>query len=538
MTYNVFIRGIYSTSLTKLFKDKGYNIIFPSQPIMKRFADLKDFSGTYSKEILINDRYDKEGVSVTVKKEIWDKIKDDFPLNQKDFPELIKLDSRFSLNSIHKGIVIQSNRVKNYSIVRLIPEEHGSDSVEENFRTTLGRVNRLLKVGTEDIFQVVFEDVGKNYAYLNRGYTVSGDLAVIMPRDRKKAFISKKIKDKEQREKLNNVIEKVSTNEFGILLRTAAQFATELEILREIQKLRDKYLNIETLMNQTNSVVGPIHSEFISINFVFTNKMKEILDDLRGEIVPTLRLHHDIKAGINLSRLSYSSKLHLKVLNLVEGIVEDFSSKSKLENYSENSINNFKSFYFNNLYSPKQFLKINHYKLNGRSINLKPGVIKKIERVKNNNNDSLRVILRRNLGGRGGNGLYDGLDIPIEDGDYAIGVYESNNMYYETIYYSRLHELKGKYFNVNTPISLRPEGIHYIDLEIDVVEPLNKQTRKIIDKELLDKAYEKKIISEVLYKQAIEMAEKIKNGDIKSILTKESVTLPVKDDDADLNPSD
>ena len=34
---NVFIRGIYSTALTKMFIDAGYPIIFPSEPIQKRF---------------------------------------------------------------------------------------------------------------------------------------------------------------------------------------------------------------------------------------------------------------------------------------------------------------------------------------------------------------------------------------------------------------------------------------------------------------------------------------------------------------------
>lgn len=509
MAFNVFIRGIYSTSLTKIFKDAGYNIVFPSPTIVNRFPDLKTFEeGNYSKDIVINDRYDREGISITVKKDVWEKIKNDFPINQNRFPNLIQLISRFPLNSIHKGIVVQSNRLKNNSKVRLIPEQNDLETdISQNFSTTLGRVNRSLKVGTEDVFQVVFEDVGRNYAYLNRGYTVSGDLAVIMPYN-KRGFISKKIRDKEQRTKLNNVIEKVTTSEFGILLRTAAQYASELEILREIQKLREKYIEIESIINQSSNKIGPIDSEYFSINFLFPSTQKLKFDEIRSSVSPTLALHHDIKAGINTN-----NKLQLKVLNLIEGIMTEANTLG----FSDKINKQFTSFYHSNLYVPKQFLNITHYKLNGRSINLKPGVIKKIER-NHVEKDKLKIILRRNLTGHG---IYDGLDIPIEFGDFAIGIYEVGNMYYENIYYSQDYELKGRYFNINTPILLRSDGIHYFDLEIDVIEPLNK-TRTIIDNEILDKALQLNIISQELYDKALDVAEKIKSGEILSELDKSS----------------
>ncbi|MHA1452191.1 MAG: hypothetical protein ACTSRD_04955 [Promethearchaeota archaeon] len=98
MTYNVFIRGIYSTALTKLFKDLDYNIVYPSPPIRDRF-DLEEFSedweDPYSKQIIINDRYDREGISVSTTKEIWEDIKDTFPLNQTDFPHMLQHRANF-----------------------------------------------------------------------------------------------------------------------------------------------------------------------------------------------------------------------------------------------------------------------------------------------------------------------------------------------------------------------------------------------------------------------------------------------------------
>jgi len=504
MSFNVYIRGIYSTALTKLFLDAGYNIIFPSQIILKRFPQLKEFSGKYSKDIVINDRYDKQGISVSMKKEIWEKIKDKFPINSETFPDLITLKSRFPLNQICKGIVIQNNKQKGFSLIRLIPDKSdlpSEENLESEFSTSFGRINKILKIGTEDIFQVVFEDVGKNYAYLNQGYTVSGNLVVLMPYI-KKAFISKKIKDKQERQKLKNVVDKVSIEEFGILLRTAAKFATELEILKEIQQLRDKYLQIEAYINQAKSKIGPILTEYESINFIFPQKSKEKFDEIRSQVVSTMPFHHTIK-----SMSFQAGNASHRVLNFTEKILSEANYKGF------NSVINqeFIKFYYSNLLNPKQELNIYHYKLNGRKISLNPGIIKKISKI---NDNQLKIILRRNLSPKG---FYDGLNIPIEEGDYAIGIYSSNEWYYETIYYSQENEIKGKYFNINTPIVIDANSINYFDLEIDVIEPLG-QSRQILDKELLDKSLELNIISKSLYDQALKVANDIKNGIIKSEL--------------------
>ncbi|MHA1728395.1 MAG: ribonuclease E/G [Promethearchaeota archaeon] len=514
--FNVFIRGIYGTALTKIMKDAGFNIIFPSVALKERF-NLEEFSGNYSKDVTIKDRYDKQGISISVKKEVWAKIKDDFPINHSLFPKAIKLKSLFPLNSIHKGIIIKSDKIKRYSLVRLIPDESDNENdLQKYFSTSIGRINKCYPLGSEHIFQVAYEDSGKNSAFLNSGYTVSGDLTVIMP-NTKRAMISKKIRGIKIREKLKSIIKKVSTNEFGIILRTASQYASELEILREIQKLRDKYLEIEASINQSQSSIGQIFSEFESFNFIFPNPSKLNLDKIRSEIVPSLPLHHAIKADSKFNTDSlYKTPQHLqhlKILNLIEGIMGDLNATG----FNDSINNKFISYYYSNLYSPKTFITIFHHKITGRNIRFRPGIIKKIERIQSEPNQ-LKIILKRDMLGRGAN--YDGLAVPIELGDYAVGIYKGGDLYSETIYYSKKNELKGRYFNINTPILLKPDGIHYYDLEIDVVEPLNAP-REIIDAELIDKAFELNIISKELYDSAWSMAKKIESGEVLSELENE-----------------
>lgn len=57
------IRGIYSTALTKLALDSGFQIVEPSEKIRERFGMQLPDDGKY--EILIRDREDLQGIEVT-----------------------------------------------------------------------------------------------------------------------------------------------------------------------------------------------------------------------------------------------------------------------------------------------------------------------------------------------------------------------------------------------------------------------------------------------------------------------------------------
>ncbi len=88
------------------------------------------------------------------------------------------------------------------------------------------------------------------------------------------------------------------------------------------------------------------------------------------------------------------------------------------------------------------------------------------------------VTVRREIKGTG---LYDGLEIPKEPGDYAVTEFHQGAWYYETRYYSRDGLPKGIYVNVNTPIEIYADRVRYVDLEIDVVQRPNEPSQ-IIDK--------------------------------------------------------
>jgi predicted RNA-binding protein associated with RNAse of E/G family len=68
----------------------------------------------------------------------------------------------------------------------------------------------------------------------------------------------------------------------------------------------------------------------------------------------------------------------------------------------------------------------------------------------------------------------NGLDLPIEEGDYAITVVTEGQWHFQHTYYRRDGRPIGEYYNINTPVEFYPWGIRYVDLEVDVIRRAGK----------------------------------------------------------------
>lgn len=220
-----------------------------------------------------------------------------------------------------------------------------------------------------------------------------------------------------------------------------------------------------------------------AVAFEFPGASKARLDELRGEVVPTIRGHHQRKAG--------GSGM---VVELAETLM-----RRKL--YQASEVSRWK---FQGGVLPKvgQELWIEHVKLEGSVIPLGKGkVIRTDPKVR-------EIALRREI--KAG-GTYNGLEVEKEAGDYAITTFREGAWFYRTSYYTRDRRLKGEYWNINTPMEIYPEKIRYVDLEIDVVK-LPDGAVRIIDEEKLWQAVEKGLITEKLAQRARTIAEELREG--------------------------
>ena len=503
---SVYIRGIYTTALTKLFQDAGFEIIYPSEVIQNRF-NIPYRQEKYTKDIIIRDRKDKQGVSINIKGEIYNKLVEEsqfseFPLSITKEPQIIQFNSNFNVNDIYKGKVIKSSKKRDYSFVELIPkEEYNSEESKysKKFTTNLGHLSTFLPVGETGIFQVKRGDYGTHMPELEQNFTLAGDLLVLLPKA-DKVFISKKIQDSSERNRLLDLGKNLLKSKyFGIICRTAAKFATDEEIKKDFHSLEATYSNIQRLISKMPDETGRIYSDTKSLNLLFPYSYKRKLDEIRREITETIQFHHTIKSSsINENCMGKYYADENELLNYSEDLIEQLPD-SQREAIEEFYLSN----YYDNI-KEGEWMDINHQKLSGRTVHLRGG---KIESCNKDLNGELEIQIRRvfRKGGR-----YDGLDLPIDKGDYALSTFKVNSRHYVSKYYSSDDELKGKYININTPIEISSKKIQYIDLEIDVIEKENGK-REIIDREKLDAIYELNLVSKTTYDQAIELANDLKS---------------------------
>ncbi|MDK2984148.1 MAG: putative ribonuclease [Thermococcaceae archaeon] len=287
--------------------------------------------------------------------------------------------------------------------------------------------------------------------------TIPGDYAVLIPKPvgtQRHVKISRKIRDQSERERLRILGLSVDLGEWGVLWRTAAAYK-DWNLLRDelikLSKIAEKLKEAEKYSAPAQIVEG---RDIYEVEFGGATKAK--LDDIRNTVIPTIEGHHKFKA--------YDPEFGFAV-EIGEGILSKIPSQRKKvsEGFLEAVVNN---------KGPKQgwLFKVRR--------NLKPGK------------------------------FYDGLDLPIEAGDYAITEIEEGKWWFKHSYYDRDGNLKGEYYNICTPVEIYPDKARYVDLEVDIVKwPDGK--KEIIDKEELKRHYEDGVISEKLYKAIVRLTQEL-----------------------------
>jgi hypothetical protein len=216
--------------------------------------------------------------------------------------------------------------------------------------------------------------------------------------------------------------------------------------------------------------------DIASARFEFPGISKAYLDAIRSTVTPSLKYHHRLKI---LQRK--------KLRRLEEELIQFPERKERLEN----------SLYADLVLAPLQetgVVRLEHIKASGKAIRPREGVLVESQGEK--------LILKRSFS----QGRYDGLNLPIEEGDYALTELREGAGYVKHAYFSKGGKLKGEYFSVNTPVEFYPFGARYVDLEIDVIcRPGEKPA--ILDREELAVLAGKGVISNLLEKRAVETAE-------------------------------
>ena len=446
------IRGIYSTALTKLLLDRGFEIVQPSTTLKDRFKLEENME---SPDIDIYDRYNRQGTRVLGKTEAVKVFKS---VLQDNFDDAIIREWKVTADGIYKGLK-----------KHLDTETH---SVLVDIGSAIGKVDEeeIRNSDAQDIVvQVERRRIGAKEPILTSEIKIPGKNAILIPGHQVK--VSRKILDWQTRSRLIQLGKDLGLQGWGVIWRTSAA-DQPTEILRnEIVSLLKEG---EDVLKKAEQAEAPAvlweGNHFIETEFPALSKRK--FDEVRGAVTPTLSGHHFYKTcGKEIS----------SAIDMAEKLLKEGKPNKEIEDLFQKTVQ-------------KEYpdvgstIAIEHVKLDGRVFHLGEALIESFD-----NADSV-IELSRVFKSEG---VYDGLKTHKEPGDTATTEAKVGECYFKTRYFSKNGKPKGTYINLNTPIELYPYSIRYVDLEIDVcVWPDGKI--EILDEEKFENAVKEAVVTKKL----------------------------------------
>jgi len=471
----VRVRGIYATALTKMLVDRGFTVVQASRVIRDRFKS--EFS-TEAADVTIKDVEEDPSTIMVIGYPKHVQLVLDAILPELKYYILWR--SKIGLYSIVKGKVI--NRNDNECIVEL---PHGVKGVLRNCN---------FDVGSSVVCSVVRTAI-KDYehAILSDKIRVVGDYAIMIHNDNR-ISVSEHIRNHGKISLLLMLAQKYQREGYGVHWRSSSGYAPIDTLSKELEILKNKLDSIIKNLGQypTPSII----EEGEQLAFVtLTRPAKEMLDNIRSKVIATIHGHHMFKS-VDRNLSNYVDLLEYLVSRnranpedtgkgLLEYCIEQLKSKDRIE--------------------------IIHIKPDGTKIRLTPGVIDSIEYLDNDIKIVVKRVFRKP-------GVYDGLQVAKELGDYDLMEIRYNSWLIIHNYYSKEGKLKGTYININTPPELSTTRIVYHDLILDVVKKPEEEEYKLLDvdefidvikRNIISKDIASKIVEEVKEKIGLDLTERL-----------------------------
>ncbi|MEM3641481.1 MAG: DUF402 domain-containing protein [Candidatus Bathyarchaeia archaeon] len=454
------VRGIYSTALTRLLLENGFEIVQPSQTIKQRYGLQENLA---IPDIEINDRYDLQGVRVLG---TTDAVKAFQSILHSSFEDVLTRKWRVNVDGIYIGEVVSEDEEAIY--VNIGNDITGKLSKFEIRDKSTKRIS----------VQVERKRMGGKYPVLTTKLKIVGNYAILVQNS--KIGVSLKIQDPNKRAELYVLGKELAPNNWGIVWREPAASQPKNILKNEIATLTEK---VKILNEKATSSKTPMllikGLNFMDVEFPSNSKKK--LDELRSSSAPTLSGHHFYKSCGN----KISAALEMAEKLLEKG--QDISMGEEL--FKEQILHEFPE--------AGSSVNIEHVKLSGLILHLGQATVESLDAEHIN-----YIRTMRNCG------FYDGLGVAKEVGDKAISEAEMSKWFITTRYFSRDGKLKGTYINLNTPVEVYPNAVRYVDLEVDIcIQP--DGTVKVLDMEKLEKALKNQVISQRLFAKVIGTLQEI-----------------------------
>jgi ribonuclease E len=174
--------------------------------------------------------------------------------------------------------------------------QYDSEDIVERNNDKL-RIEQMLKARQLIVCQITKNPIGAKGARLTQEVSLPGRFVVLIPNS-KTYGISKRLPD-DERKRLRNILDRVKPAEHGMIVRTAAENATEQELRADVLRLAATWQEIERKAETARKSNKPqllYREPELAVRVI----REEFNADYRGVIIDDQRLHDDVKGYITV----------------------------------------------------------------------------------------------------------------------------------------------------------------------------------------------------------------------------------------------
>ncbi len=467
MSIRVRVRGIYATAISVLLREKGVQLVNVSKVLQERLnlpanAELP--------------------ADATIK----DSNNDPHELLIIGFPEEVNHVINILVDAL-EYLVIRRSKLNLYSSYKPLNRlKKSEDCLFEILPGIYGKLARGYECKDYPAVHVVRGYFGgKDYPIVAPGLTIVGEYLILTLGDKPRVTFSEHIKSEDRRLALLALSMKYKERGLSIHWRSSSSSAPLEKLSEELNKLVGEIEAMYKKIGEAEPGTELTKGEHLAL-VGLTEPAKSILDNYRSRAISTIKYHHMIKA---MNPREFQSLVDFSEYLVSRLGIDSIKAGEALLDYIITNINT-------------RRIEIHHIKPTGERILLGPA---RLEEAKKLENGSWMIKIRRLVKG---SGVYDGLGIEKEPGDYIETIITTGHWYIIHKYFSQNGELKGVYININTPPEISLDKIRYYDLYIDIAYTA-QDTPRVIDREELDNAYKQGLITKQLYEKALSETEKL-----------------------------
>jgi ribonuclease E len=151
------------------------------------------------------------------------------------------------------------------------------------------RIEQILKGKQLIVCQVTKNPIGVKGARLTQEVSLPGRFVVLIPNS-KTYGISKRLPDAE-RKRLRNILDRVKPAEHGLIVRTAAETATEHELRADMTRLVEQWNDIEAKAKKANGPTLLYREPPVAVRVI----REEFNSDYRGVVIDDRQLFEDVR---------------------------------------------------------------------------------------------------------------------------------------------------------------------------------------------------------------------------------------------------